>query len=82
MNTLTHTSVGVDALCVLPEFVDYRGLRQLFGLSRSHGYSLIERGLVQSVSLRQPGRLRGKRLWVAESVREYLNSCIQEHRPA
>ena len=55
-----------------PEFVDYKGLRTLFGISRSHGYQLADEGLVKTVCLRKPGALRGKRLWQCQSVREYL----------
>jgi len=58
-----------------PEFVDYKGLRSLFSISRSHGYALAERGSVRTVCLRKPGALRGKRLWDVASVRAYLNRC-------
>jgi hypothetical protein len=61
-----------------PEFVDAKGLRVLFGISRSHGYFLAGAGLVKTVSLRRPGTTRGKRLWECESVRAYLRSNMEE----
>lgn len=61
-----------------PEYVDSKGLRAVYGVSRSLGYALIKEGKVKSVCLRKRGASRGKRLWVADSVREYLNSCVDE----
>ena len=66
----------INALSQSPEFIDSKGLRSIFGLSRSHGYRLAEAGHIKSVCLRMPGAIKGKRLWVADSVRSYLNSCI------
>ena len=61
-----------------PEYVDSNGLRAVFGVSRSLGYALINDGSVKSICLRKRGASRGKRLWVAESVRAYLNSCVDQ----
>jgi hypothetical protein len=61
-----------------PEFVDVKGLRTLFGISRSHGYFLANAGLVKTVCLRRPGTTRGKRLWDCESVRAYLHANIED----
>ena len=68
----------IEAASVIasPEFVDSKGLRALFGISRSHGYFLADAGLVQTVCLRRPGTARGKRLWECESVRAYLQANI------
>lgn len=66
----------VEAANGQPEFIDYKGLRGLFSISRSHGYDLAYRGLVRTVCLRKPGAIRGKRLWEVASVRTYLNSCV------
>lgn len=46
------------------------------GLGRSYIYQLIRRGKIQSVSLRERGKTRGKRLLVADSVLAYLRSQI------
>ena len=63
---------------VSAEFVDSKGLRGGFGISRSLAYILISEGRIRSVSLRQRGRLRGKRLFDVASVRAYLASCVDE----
>ena len=60
-----------------PEFVDAKGLRALFGISRSHAYLLAEEGKVKSVCLRRPGAVRGKRLWDCASIRNFLAKCSQ-----
>jgi hypothetical protein len=58
------------------EWTDYLGVLELFGLRRSTAYHLDNEGLIQSVSLRQPGEKRGKRLFNVPSIRRYLNSRI------
>ena len=60
-----------------PEFVDAKGLRLLFGISRSHGYFLASAGLVKTVCLRRPGTTRGKRLWDCQSIRAFLRANIE-----
>jgi hypothetical protein len=57
-----------------PEFLDCKGLEERFGIRRSLAYELIQRNAIRSVSLRQRGALRGKRLFDVASVRAYLNS--------
>jgi hypothetical protein len=39
-----------------PEFVDSYGLKAGYGISRSLAYVLTQAGLIQSVSIRRPGR--------------------------
>lgn len=63
-----------------PEFVDSKGLKGGFGISRSLGYLLTQEGHIQSVSIRRPGALRGKRLWRVASVRRYLNDLERKQR--
>ncbi len=60
-----------------PEFVDAKGARQLFGLSRSHLYNLTARGLIRSCCLRRPGAIRGRRLFACDSIRAYLEACME-----
>ena len=64
-----------------PEFVDAKGLRSLFGISRAHGYLLADEGKVKSVCIRRPGAVRGKRLWDCASVRAFLNQCAAANGP-
>ena len=74
------TIVPIEAASIssAPEFVDSKGLRSLFGISRSHGYFLADAGLVETVSLRRPGTTRGKRLWQCQSVRDYLQANVDQ----
>jgi hypothetical protein len=44
----------------------------LCGLTRSHIYSLIARGLIRSVSIRQPHHKRGIRLVFRPSIHAFL----------
>lgn len=59
-----------------PEFCGFAEARQLFGLSRSHLYRLAEEGRIKSVVLRSKGKLRGRRLFVVESIRDLLIANI------
>jgi hypothetical protein len=60
-----------------PEFVDVQGLRQLFGIRRSLGYALLKDQKIRGVSLRRHGQVRGKRLFVVESVRKFLREQME-----
>lgn len=69
---------------ITPEFLDYRGIRQMFGLTRPLLYRLKDQGLVRSVSLRRRGCVSGKRLWCVNSIRELLRNRseqVEEHAP-
>jgi hypothetical protein len=59
-----------------PEFCGFQEARQLFGLSRSHLYRLADAGQIKSVVLRGKGKLRGRRLFVVESIRALLLANI------
>jgi predicted DNA-binding transcriptional regulator AlpA len=61
-----------------PEFLNHHGVTRVFGISRSFAYDLYKRGLIKSVNIRQRGALKGKRLFVADSIRAYLMSNIEE----
>lgn len=54
---------------------------RLMGMSRGLIYSLICDGEIESISLRRRGRLRGRRLIVADSLRAYLNRLREEQNP-
>jgi len=58
------------------EWTDFHGVNELFGLLRSTAYHLYHEGLIESVSLKQPGEKRGKRLFNVQSIRHYLNSRV------
>jgi hypothetical protein len=63
-----------------PEFVDFVGLRQLFGIKRSLAYQLMADGKIKSVSLRRRGALRGKRLFCVYSCREFLRGQMTANK--
>ena len=63
----------------VPEFADAKGVRRCFGLSRSHLYQLSTAGKIRSLSIRRIGAVRGRRLFDCESIRAFLNSCV-DHR--
>src|SRR6266481_86439 len=64
------------------EWSDFHGIQLLFGLRRSTAYHLSNEGLIQSVSLKENGERRGKRLFSCSSIRAYLNSKLQYKEPA
>jgi hypothetical protein len=61
-----------------PEFVDAKGARRVFGLSRAHLYELIKAGAVRSCCIRRPGAFRGRRLFCCRSLREFLAAHMEE----
>ena len=72
-------AAGTEAIA---EFVDVAGMYRRFGMKRSLCYELLARGLIKGVSLRQPGSLKGKRLFHVASVREYLRSQMAVNHPS
>lgn len=79
---LTRTALPSEAAArasqLDPEFCDVRSLDRLFGIKRSLGYTLLAEGLIESVSLRRRGRIRGKRLFNVDSVRAYLREQMRK----
>jgi hypothetical protein len=67
-----QTSPANDA-----EFCDSLGAYHRFGLKRSLLYELHTQGLIEGVSLRKRGKLRGKRLWSIDSIRAFLKSQMR-----
>src|SRR5438128_2672004 len=54
----------------------------LCGLTRSHLYQLCSRGLIRSISLRQPHHKRGVRLLYRPSIHEFLAKLDAEQNGA
>jgi hypothetical protein len=75
---LTTTSPAIAEGKLDPEFAGHAKIRELFGLSRTHIYRLSAEGLIRSVSLRQRGKTRGRRLYDVASVRKYLIANMEE----
>jgi len=59
-----------------PEFLDHKGVRANFGLSRAHVYQLIRQGQIRSVCIRRQGATRGRRLFECQSIRDFLNKNL------
>jgi hypothetical protein len=59
------------------ETTDYLGVQELFGIRRALAYHLWETGAIKSISLKEEGERRGKRLFHVPSIREYLNSKLE-----
>jgi hypothetical protein len=70
----TH-SIGQAAISQ-PEFINHHQATAMFGLSRSHLYQLVQAGKIKSVSLRERNKIKGKRLFIADSIRDFLTSNI------
>jgi hypothetical protein len=75
-------SIKTEGMTFLPEFVDHKSLRALFGLSRAHAYLLAGEGKIRSVCIRRPGANRGKRLFDCQSVRDFLAKCMANRATA
>jgi len=82
---IASTSVGAGNLSTKPtdvpegrlepEFAGHARIHDYCSLSRSSLYRLWRAGLITSVNVRQPGKSRGRRLWVVDSIRAFLSSC-------
>jgi hypothetical protein len=51
-----------------------RGVEFYSGLSRAKLYDLVGRGKIRSSSLREPGQIKGTRLFHLGSILEYIES--------
>jgi hypothetical protein len=51
------------------------GREHYTGLTRSKLYELAGKGHIRSVSIRQPGQVRGTRLFYLGSILNFLESC-------
>jgi hypothetical protein len=68
----------------LPVWVRARvGQREYFtGLSRSKFYELAASGSIRSVSLREPGQVKGVRLFELASILKYIERCAAANAEA
>ena len=62
---------------VLPEFGRVPDVQKLFGVKRGILYRWIGEGKIKSVCIREPGNIQGVRLIHLESVRNYINSQLE-----
>lgn len=55
-----------------PEWASAKTINQMFGLSRSTLYRLEADGKIRTSSLRERGKLKGKKLFNCDSVAAYI----------
>lgn len=77
MTTNSIKIIGAEEGFISPEFVDAKGARQIFGLSRAPLYNLITAGKIRSCCIRRPGAFRGRRLFDCESIRSFLRANME-----
>jgi hypothetical protein len=71
----SNASVKVDGSGVnRPEWLRLPDVTRLFGISRSHCYTLIAEGSIESISLKKRGALRGVRIVKYDSISSYFAS--------
>ena len=75
--SLTTTPPAIAEGNLDPEFAGHAKMRELFDLSRTHLYRLSSEGKIRSVSLRERGKTRGRRLYDVQSVRDFLAANIE-----
>jgi len=76
----TTQQVTPASVHAAPEFADHKGARVLFGLSRASLYRLNAEGKITSVSVRNRGSLRGKRLFDCDSIRRFISSQMEDSK--
>jgi hypothetical protein len=60
----------------IPEFLDAEGVHRHFGIRKSLLWRLMAERRIRAVSIRQKGRLRGKRLFDCGSIRAFLDANV------
>jgi hypothetical protein len=59
------------------EWCDTKAARRLFCLSKPHLYQLLAEGKIRAACIRRKGALRGRRLWLVESIRAFIEANEQ-----
>lgn len=57
-----------------PEWIDANAARTIFTLSRATLYRLAEAGKIRTTSLRERGKLKGRRLFSYDSLSRFMES--------
>ncbi len=55
-----------------PEWTDCKGITRIYGIGKSTLYRLESEGKIRSSSLRERGKLRGKKLFSCDSVAAFI----------
>jgi len=72
--SLIDTAPQSATVTATPEFADAKTAQRLFGLSRSYLYALASQKAIQSISVRKRGNVRGRRLFVCDTIRAFIRS--------
>ena len=59
------------------EWLDTKAVSRRFGLSKPHLYNLLAEGKIRGSSIRRRGATRGRRLWLADSIRSFIEANEQ-----
>jgi hypothetical protein len=65
-----------------PEFTDHHGATLMFRISRPSLYRLAAEGCIKTVLLRQPGKLKGRRLFDVASIRAFFAANVEAPKSA
>ena len=57
-----------------PEWIDAKQVQLVFSIGKTTLYHLAAAGKIRTVSLREEGKERGKRLFYSNSIRAFLDS--------
>lgn len=78
---MNNSSTSNDPINItVPPIIDLPYLRASFGISKTTAYALAASGEIQSLTMGAPGR-RGKRVFLAQSVVEYVQRRLTESKP-
>jgi hypothetical protein len=71
---LTERANGLPVWIRAPKF----GTEHFTGFSRAKLYELAGKNLIRSVSIREPGAIKGTRLFHLQSILDYIEKCEAE----
>lgn len=64
-----------------PEWVDAREAKRIFGLGKTTLAALADAGKIRTSSLRERGKLRGKRLYSYDSISAHIEAKANGPKP-
>jgi len=70
-----------DLTTSVPIYANHATITKLTSLSRSHLYQLMAAGKIKTIALRKVGCNRGRRLFLVESVLEFLDKELSAQNP-
>lgn len=80
LKTLNSNSQN-EQTTILPFYAGHAETSRLTGLSRTHLYQLFNEGKIKTIALRAKGKTRGRRLFLIESVLQFLDNELAAQHP-